>query len=47
MGRLGKPIIAGGGVLDWTREGTPSEPSPNIINRTPESNETLPNWSYK
>lgn len=43
MGRLGKPVIAGGGVLNWTSEGTPSDPNPNIMNRIPESNNTLPN----
>jgi len=36
-------VIAGGGVLNWTSGGTPSDPKPNVINRIPESNDTLPN----
>lgn len=35
--------MAGGGVLDWTSGGTPSEPSPNVMNNNPESKYTLPN----
>lgn len=41
-GKLGSPIIAAGGVLDWTRAGAPSAPSPNIINKIPERRVTLP-----
>lgn len=43
IGRSGNPVTEAGGVLNCTGGGTPSEPSPNIMNKIPESNDTLPN----
>lgn len=42
-GKFGNPSNAGGGVLGCTMDSALSAPKPNIMNKIPDNNATLPN----